>query len=65
MPARGQPLLVGGRFALESEHKRGGMGTVWRGRDLSTERPVAVKILHKEAVEAEPEPQRRRRGRRK
>src|SRR5215470_15189032 len=52
MPAPGQSnQIVGGRFALESEHKRGGMGTVWRGRDLSTERPVAVKILHRDAVD--------------
>ncbi len=39
-------LIVDDRFALEVQHKRGGMGTVWRARDLRTSRPVAVKILH-------------------
>src|SRR5262249_30277576 len=38
--------VVDGRFALEAEHRRGGMGTVWRARDLVTQEPVALKILH-------------------
>src|SRR5262249_28111926 len=42
--------VVDGRFALEAEHKRGGMGTVWKARDLRTERPVAIKILHSSAA---------------
>src|SRR5262245_19691964 len=46
MAAPGEATVVDGRFALEAEHRRGGMATVWRARDLLTERPVAVKILH-------------------
>lgn len=37
--------LIAGRFVLEAEHRRGGMGSVWRGRDVGSERPVAVKLL--------------------
>jgi eukaryotic-like serine/threonine-protein kinase len=40
------PAVIDHRFVLEAEHKRGGMGTVWRARDLVTSRQVAVKILH-------------------
>ncbi len=43
--------VLDGRFALEAEHKRGGMGTVWRASDLRTHQPVAVKILHVTAAE--------------
>jgi len=38
--------IIDGRFLLEVEHRRGGMGAVWRARDLDGERMVAVKILH-------------------
>ncbi|HTV23207.1 MAG TPA: protein kinase [Polyangiaceae bacterium] len=38
--------LIDGRFALESERGRGGMGVVWRARDLESGAPVAVKVLH-------------------
>ncbi len=38
--------ILDGRFALEAEHKRGGMGAVWKARDLKTHQPVAVKIVH-------------------
>jgi Tol biopolymer transport system component len=34
------------RYTLERELGRGGMATVWLGRDLKHERPVALKILH-------------------
>lgn len=43
--------VVGGRFELSDESQRGGMGTVYRARDLQTKRTVALKILH----EATPE----------
>jgi hypothetical protein len=37
-----------GRFLIEAQAGAGGMGTVFRGRDLRTETPVAVKILRVE-----------------
>ncbi|KAA9378498.1 protein kinase [Microbispora cellulosiformans] len=39
------PSVLGGRYELEDLIGRGGMGEVWRGRDLRAHRPVAVKIL--------------------
>jgi eukaryotic-like serine/threonine-protein kinase len=38
--------LLDGRFALETEHRRGGMGAVWKASDRQSQRLVAVKILH-------------------
>ena len=38
--------ILDGRFQLEAEHRRGGMGAIWKARDLATQRRVAVKILH-------------------
>ena len=46
-PALTQALK--GRYALERELGRGGMATVWLGRDLRYERLVAVKVLHPES----------------
>ncbi|WP_324277931.1 protein kinase domain-containing protein [Blastococcus brunescens] len=40
--------ILGGRYALEHLIATGGMGEVWRGRDLRLGRPVAVKILRSE-----------------
>jgi tetratricopeptide (TPR) repeat protein len=40
------PQLYGGRFRLESEAIRGGMGTVYGARDLVTGERVALKVLH-------------------
>ncbi|WNG59626.1 protein kinase [Archangium gephyra] len=38
--------VIAGRFTLEDEAGRGGMGTVYRALDSSTGRPVALKLLH-------------------
>lgn len=42
-PAEG--LIIAGKYALERELGRGGMGSVWVARDRALERRVAVKFL--------------------
>jgi predicted Ser/Thr protein kinase len=42
------PQFIAGRFRIESEIGRGGMGTVYRATHLGLERPVAVKIIKQE-----------------
>ena len=42
------PQIIAGRFRVECEIGRGGMGTVYRALHLGLERPVAVKILKQE-----------------
>lgn len=46
MPALG--TLIGGRYRLEAELGRGGMSTVYRAFDTVLERPVAIKLMHRE-----------------
>jgi serine/threonine-protein kinase len=36
---------LGGRYRLDQHLASGGMGEVWRGHDLTDDRPIAVKIL--------------------
>ena len=48
------PQIVAGRFRIEREIGRGGMGTVYRALHLGLERPVAVKVLKQEFA-ADPE----------
>ncbi|MCA1591142.1 MAG: serine/threonine protein kinase [Acidobacteria bacterium] len=48
------PQVIAGRFRVECEIGRGGMGTVYRASHLGLERTVAVKVLKKE-VSADPE----------
>jgi eukaryotic-like serine/threonine-protein kinase len=40
--------LIGGRYRLEAEVGRGGMSTVYRAFDTVLERPVAIKMMHRE-----------------
>ncbi len=40
--------LIGGRYRLEAEIGRGGMSTVYRAFDTVLERPVAIKLMHRE-----------------
>jgi eukaryotic-like serine/threonine-protein kinase len=37
--------VLAGRYELEVPLGRGGSGEVWRGRDMATSRPVAVKLV--------------------
>ena len=40
--------LIGGRYRLEEEIGRGGMSTVYKAFDTVLERPVAIKLMHRE-----------------
>ncbi len=42
------PQLIAGRFQIECKIGTGGMGTVYRAKQLGLERPVAVKIIKSE-----------------
>lgn len=42
------PRIIAGRFRIECEIGKGGMGTVYRATQLGLERPVAVKIIKPE-----------------
>ena len=46
MPAPEQARVIAGRYRLESLLGEGGLAAVWRGRDLTLARSVAVKILY-------------------
>ena len=37
--------VLAGRYELEVPLGRGGSGEVWRGRDMATHRPVAIKLV--------------------
>ncbi|WP_236835168.1 protein kinase, partial [Blastococcus sp. KM273129] len=47
-PHRPSSTLLGGRYELRSLLATGGMGQVWRGRDVVLQRTVAVKVLRSE-----------------
>jgi eukaryotic-like serine/threonine-protein kinase len=40
--------VIGGRYRLDAEIGRGGMSTVYRAFDTVLERPVAIKVMHRE-----------------
>src|SRR5580700_120028 len=40
--------LLGGRYRLDAQIGRGGMSTVYRAFDIVLERPVAIKLMHRE-----------------
>ncbi len=40
--------LLGGRYRVDAEIGRGGMSTVYRAFDTVLERPVAIKVMHRE-----------------
>ena len=48
MPESGEKLLLNKRYQLENYLEKGGMATVYRGRDLMLEREVAVKLLRED-----------------
>src|ERR1700727_3047613 len=39
---------LGGRYRLDAQIGRGGMSTVYRAFDTVLERPVAIKLMHRE-----------------
>lgn len=41
----GASVLIADRYRLDEPLARGGMGSVWRGLDMTLHRPVAVKLL--------------------
>lgn len=46
------PTVLAGKFAIERQIGAGGMGVVYQGRDLSLDRPVAIKVLPRVAAAA-------------
>ena len=43
--------LLDGRYRLDSLIARGGMGTVYAATDTRLDRPVAVKVMHRDKAE--------------
>src|SRR5271163_1553276 len=42
--------VIGGRYRLEAEIGRGGMSSVYRAFDTVLERPVAIKLMHRDVA---------------
>jgi eukaryotic-like serine/threonine-protein kinase len=52
-PASAQPALFGGKYLLEELIGEGGMGSVWRARNVMLDLPVALKRVHPDARSAD------------
>jgi serine/threonine protein kinase len=57
-PAHGVPKVLDGKYRLEQLLGRGGMGAVYRARDMRLDRLVAVKVVRAELI-GDPEARRR------
>ena len=44
------PATISGRYRVEETIGRGGMSTVYRGFDTTLERPVAIKVMHRDVA---------------
>jgi hypothetical protein len=51
-PTVGPGTIVGRRYRLDAEIGRGGMGIVYRGHDIQTDRDVALKMINPETANA-------------
>src|SRR6202158_6129045 len=54
--------VIGGRYRLDAQIGRGGMSTVYRAFDTVLERPVAIKLMHRESASDSDQLERFRRG---
>ena len=48
--SRDWPAIPDGKYRIEGLLGRGGMGSVYAGRDLTLDRPVAIKVIRPELV---------------
>ena len=49
----GPGAVIGGKYQLETQLGEGGMGSVWRARNVTLDLPVALKLLHPELSNAQ------------
>lgn len=52
---QGVGIIIDNRFEIDEQLGEGGMGRVFRGRELATERLVAIKQLKREALQQNPQ----------